>query len=96
MKVDDIVFQSYSGLHRYGKVIKVKENFKGDGWSWFKVDWIDDERYINAQQWKAEMRGEEKNHYIPEYYRADDISYVDINQTLKSLIKLQNKPNVQY
>ena len=95
MKIGDVVFQSYSGLHRYGKVIEVKDNLKGDRWSWFKIDWVDDEKYISAQQWKAEMRGEEKNFYIPQYYRADDIQKIDINQTLKTLIKLQNKPNAE-
>jgi hypothetical protein len=29
MKVNDIVFQNYGGLHRYGKVEEVKENLKG-------------------------------------------------------------------
>ena len=95
MKIGDTVFQSYSGLHRYGKVIEVKNDMKGDGWSWFKVDWVDDIRYINCQQWKAQMRGEEKNFYIPDYYRADDIQKFDINETLKTLIKLQNKPNAE-
>ena len=95
MKLGDAVFQNYAGLHRYGKVVDITEDMKGDGWSWFKVDWVDDQRYITSQQWKAEMRGEEKNTYIPDYYRADDISYVDINQTLKTLIRLQNKPNAE-
>ena len=31
MKINDTVFQNYSGLHRYGKVVEVKENYKGDG-----------------------------------------------------------------
>ncbi len=95
MKIGDTVFQSYSGLHRYGKVTEVNENMKGDGWSWFKIDWVDDQKYVKSQQWKAEMRGEEKNFYIPKFYRADDIQKIDINQTLKTLIKLQNKPNAE-
>tara|TARA_R100001015_G_C4551617_1_gene113353 strand:+ start:153 stop:446 length:294 start_codon:yes stop_codon:yes gene_type:complete len=93
MNIGDTVFQNYAGLHRYGKVIERRDNFKGDGWSWFKIDWVDDEKYVNSQQWKAKLRGEDKNHFVPDYYRADDIFSVDINQTLKTLIKLQNKPN---
>ena len=27
MKINDIVFQNYGGVHRYGKVKEVKENF---------------------------------------------------------------------
>ena len=56
MKVNDIVFQSYGGVHRYGKVEEVKENFKGDGWLWAKVEWIDDERFISSQKWKATLK----------------------------------------
>ena len=95
MKVGDFVRNSHHGLQRYGKVTKVLKNFKGDSWTYFDVEWVDDERYVKCQQWKAEMRGEAKNHFVPEYYRADDISFVDINQTLKTLIKLQNKPNAE-
>jgi hypothetical protein len=95
MNLGDTVFQNYGGLHRYGKVTEVKKDFKGDGWSWFKIDWVDDERYIKCQQWKAKIRGKDKNHFIPKDYRSDDISFVDINQTLKTLIKLQNKPNAE-
>ena len=91
MKIGDVVFQNYSGLHRYGKVIEVKEDLKGDGWSWFKINWANDERYINAQQWKAEMRGEEKNHYIPQFYRADDIQSINIEQTIDTLLQLKDE-----
>ena len=91
MKIGDVVFQNYSGLHRYGKVIEVKEDLKGDGWSWFKISWANDERYINAQQWKAEMRGEEKNHYVPKYYRADDIQSINVDQTIDTLLQLKNE-----
>jgi hypothetical protein len=91
MKIGDAVFQNYSGLHRYGKVIEVKEDLKGDGWSWFKINWVNDEGYINAQQWKAEMRGEEKNHYIPQFYRADDIQSINIEQTIDTLLQLKDE-----
>ena len=69
--------------------MKKKENLKGDGWAWFKIDWADDESYISAQQWKANMRGEDLNHYVPKYYRADDIQLIDLNKTLKTLVKLK-------
>ena len=89
MKVNDIVFQNYGGLHRYGKVEEVKENFKGDGWNWARVDWIDDEKYLTSKQWKAKMRGEATDHFIPEYYRCDDIQTINLNKTLKTLVKLK-------
>jgi hypothetical protein len=91
MKIGDVVFQNYAGLHRYGKVQEIKENLKNDGWCWFKIDWVDDERYIKSQQWKAEMRGEDKNHFLPKYYRADDIQKIDLNKALKTLVKLKER-----
>jgi hypothetical protein len=89
MNINDTVFQNYGGLHRYGKVKEVKKNFKGDGWSWAKIDWVDDEKFTTCQRWKAKMRGENSDHFIPKYYRCDDIQVIDLNKTLQSLIKLQ-------
>jgi hypothetical protein len=90
MNLGDTVFQNYGGLHRYGKVTEVKENFKGDGWSWFKIDWVNDEKFINCQRWKANLRAKSPVEFIPEYYRADDIASVDIKSTVETLLKLQN------
>ncbi len=90
MKIGDTVFQLYGGNHRYGKVEELKHNFKGDGWTWAKVNWVDDEQFTTSQQWKAQMRSEDKNTFIPEYYRSDDIQKIDINKTLQKLLKLQN------
>ena len=89
MKVNDVVFQNYGGLHRYGKVEEIKENFKGDGWRWAKIAWVDDEKYITSQQWKATLRSKDKSHFIPKYYRCDDVQIIDLNKTLQALIKLQ-------
>ena len=91
MKVNDIVFQNYGGLHRYGKVEEVKENFKGDGWNWARVDWIDDEKYLTSKRWKAKMRGEATDHFIPKYYRCDDIQTINLNKALKTLVKLKER-----
>jgi hypothetical protein len=91
MKVNDIVFQNYGGLHRYGKVQEVKENFKGDGWSWAKIDWVDDEKYTTTQRWKAKMRNESEDHFLPKYYRCDDVQAINLNKTLKTLVKLKER-----
>jgi hypothetical protein len=91
MKVNDVVFQDYAGIHRYGKVKEIKQNLEGDGWSWARISWVDDEIYTSSQKWKAEMRGLKESTYLPEYYRADDIKKVDLNKTLQTLLKLQNK-----
>ena len=89
MKINDTVFQNYSGLHRYGKVVEVKENYKGDGWLWAQVDWINDEEYVTCQKWKAELRNKSEDYFIPKYYRCDDIQVIDLNRTLQTLVKLK-------
>ena len=91
MKVNDIVFQNYGGLHRYGKVEEVKENLKGDGWSWAKVEWLDDSGFEASQKWKAKLRGKDENHFIPKYYRCDDVQIINLNKTLKTLVKLKER-----
>lgn len=89
MKVNDIVFQNYGGLHRYGKVQEIRENFKGDGWKWAKINWADDEAFTSSQKWKAKLRNKDEDHFIPEYYRCDDVQIIDVGKTLQTLIKLQ-------
>jgi len=90
MKINDTVYQNYGGIHRYGKVQEIKENLKNDGWSWFKIEWVDDELFLRSQRWKAEMRSEDRDCYIPEYYRSDDIQKIDLNKTLKTLVKIKD------
>jgi len=89
MKVNDVVFQNYGGIHRYGKVIEVKDNLKGDGWTWAEINWSDDEQFITSQKWKAKMRDERENRFIPKYYRCDDVQVIDLNKTISSLNKLK-------
>tara|TARA_B100001094_G_C18116003_1_gene764054 strand:+ start:1068 stop:1337 length:270 start_codon:yes stop_codon:yes gene_type:complete len=89
MKVNDKVYQNYGGLHRYGEVQEIKENFKGDGWKWAKINWADDEVFTSSQKWKAKLRNKDEYHFIPEYYRCDDVQIIDVGKTLQTLIKLQ-------
>jgi hypothetical protein len=87
MKVGDFVRNSHHGLQRYGKVTKVLKNLKGDSWTYFDVEWVDDEKYR-----KIVKNIEEKSNrkYELEYYRADQVQTLDLNKTLKTLLKLQN------
>jgi hypothetical protein len=91
MKTGDAVFQNYGGIHRYGKVKEVKENFKGDGWTWAKIDWVEDEKYLTSQKWKAQIRGKEENHFIPQYYRCDDVQRIELDKSLRTLVKLKER-----
>ena len=87
MKVGDFVTNNWHGIIRYGKVKKVLSNPKGDNWTYFIVNWVDDEQYQKAAKHINEMSNRE---YEPEYYRADQIRSFNVSKTLKTLKKLQN------
>ena len=86
MKVGDFVRNEHHGLQRYGKIKKVLKNPKGDDWTYFIVDFVDDERYQKAV---AHIKSMSNREYEPEYYRADQISSLNVNQTIQTLLKLQ-------
>ena len=46
MKVNDVVYQNYQGIRRFGVVRQVE--LHGDGWTYAGVKWIDDESYDRA------------------------------------------------
>ena len=87
MKVGDFVTNNWHGIIRYGKVKKVLNNPKGDNWTYFIVDFVDDERYQKAVE---HIRRTSKRDYEPEFYRADQIHSLDVDQTIQTLLKLQD------
>ena len=88
MKVGDFVRNEHHGLQRYGKVKKVLKNPKGDNWTYFIVDFVDDERYQKAVEHIKNTS--KRDDYEPEFYRADQIHSLDVDQTIQTLLKLQN------
>ena len=88
MKVGDFVINQYQGIYRYGKILRSYPNYNGDGWSWFDVRWFDDEEYEKV----IANRNEIINlGLLPTKYRADNLIVFDLNKTLQTLLKLQNK-----
>ena len=87
MRVGDFVRNEHHGLQRYGKIKKVLKNPKGDNWTYFVVDFIDDERYQKVVQ---HIKNTSNRDYEPEFYRADQVHSLDISQTIQTLLKLQN------
>ena len=87
MKVGDFVRNEHHGLQRYGKVKKVLKNPKGDNWTYFIVDFVDDEKYQKSVE---HIKSTSNREYEPEYYRADQIHSLDVNQTIQTLLKLQD------
>lgn len=85
MKIGTVVKNDYQGIVRYGKV---NATFRGDdGWTWCEVNWADDEQYQEAISYRNSLSG--KDHNKP-FYRVDELSQIDINKTIKTLLKLQN------
>jgi hypothetical protein len=87
VKVGDFVTNNWHGIIRYGKVKKVLNNPKGDNWTYFIVNWIDDEQYQKAAKHINKISNRK---YEPEYYRADQIRSFNVSKALKTLKKLQN------
>ena len=86
MKIGTVVRNDYQGIIRYGKV---NATFKGEGgWTWCEVDWVDDEKYDRAIAHRNSLS--EKDHNKA-FYRVDELSQIDLNKTLQTLLKLQNK-----
>lgn len=88
MQVGDYVKQEYSGILRLGKVKEVIKGEGNDKWSYVKVDWVDDEKYESSIAWKEEVR---KESYHQDLWRVDNVQRIDINKTIQTLLKLQNK-----
>lgn len=87
MKVGDIVTNSHHGIKRYGKVKKVLKNLKGDDWSYFDIEWVNDDRYQKSVE---HIKKTSNRDYELKYYRSDQVSPLDLNKTIQTLLKLQN------
>ena len=87
MKVGDCVANHYQGIIRYGKITKIYNNYKSDGWSWCDVDWFNDSTYTKSMQFREEITGKD---YSLQKYRIDKLISFDLNKTIETLIKLQN------
>ena len=85
MKIGDFVTNDYHEIRRYGKVIGSVN--KKDGWRYFDVQWVDDEAYKNTISSRKEIT--DKDHTL-RFYRADKIQKFNINETIQTLLKLQN------
>tara|TARA_A100001515_G_scaffold99993_1_gene80854 strand:+ start:65 stop:349 length:285 start_codon:yes stop_codon:yes gene_type:complete len=82
MKVDDIVFQNYQGIRRFGVVNKVEA--QDDGWTYAHVKWIDDDKYERAMDDLSNLRG---GNHTKETYRIDELKLIDAPAEIKALTK---------
>ena len=88
MKVNDIVFQDYQGIRRFGVV--TDKTTKEDKWAYLKVRWFDDHTYKKAMNLISQLRG--GNHFLDEY-RSDQLKVLDVEHEIGALNKCKKYAN---
>ncbi len=83
MKVNDVVFQNYQGIRRFGVIRQVE--IQESGWTYAGVKWIDDGSYERAMSDLSNYRGGED--HVRTSYRTDEITVIDPEREIKALTK---------
>ena len=82
MKVNDVVYQNYQGIRRFGVVRQVE--LHGDGWTYAGVKWIDDESYDRAMSALSALRG---GNHTKDAYRVDEVTVINAEKEANTLAK---------
>ena len=82
MKVNDVVFQNFKGIRRFGVVRQVE--IHDDGWTYAGVKWIDDQLYERSMDRLSKLRG---GNHVREIYRKDEVSVLDAAKEVMTLNK---------
>jgi hypothetical protein len=80
MKVNDVVFQDYQGIRRFGVVKNVE--IKTDSWAYADVAWANDGKYVAAMSYLTELRGEDLSRH---QYRTDEVKVIDAHKEIDTL-----------
>jgi hypothetical protein len=76
MKIKDVVYNNFHGIRRYGIVI---DKYKKGSWSYVKVQWVDDDLYEHAMNWRKKLgQGDHRLHE----YRVDQIATFDAEKEI--------------
>ena len=79
MKINDVVFQDYQGIRRYGVV---REKYFIDDWAHVEVDWVNDQQYDRAMNTLAELRNVDCRKHV---YRIDEVRRVNAEKEISTL-----------
>lgn len=85
MKINDVVFQDYQGIRRYGVV---REKYVLGRWAHVEVDWVNDFQYEQAMDTLTKLRNVDLRKHV---YRIDELKRVNAPkeiETLKSCLDL--------
>jgi|TARA_B100000287_G_scaffold383084_1_gene388625 hypothetical protein len=80
MKKDDVVFQDYQGIRRFGVVTHAE--MREDKWKWLKVKWFGDTTYENAMSTLFDLRGVD---YYRKEYRVDELRRINPQSEIDKL-----------
>ena len=76
----DVVYNEYHGIRRYG--IVDKKEIADDGWAYCNVEWLNDEQYVNAMEYRKELTTRD---YSLKTYRVDLLKRIDLQKELQTL-----------
>ena len=79
MKINDVVFQDYQGIRRYGVV---REKYFIDDWAHVEVDWVNDQQYDRAMNTLAALRNVDCRKHV---YRIDEVRRVNAEKEISTL-----------
>jgi hypothetical protein len=88
LKVNDVVFQDYQGIRRFGVI--TNKIIKEDRWAYVRVKWFGDQKYKKAMDVLSQMRG--GNHFLDEY-RIDQLHALNVNHEIDTLNKCKRYVN---
>ena len=80
MRLNDVVFQDYQGIRRFGVVAETET--KDDKWKWVKVKWINDSVYSAAMENLQRLRNA---NFYREEYRVDELRVINAKDELCTL-----------
>jgi len=80
MRLNDVVFQDYQGIRRFGVVTEAET--KDDKWKWVRVKWFNDSVYNAAMQNLQRLRNA---NFYREEYRVDELKVINARDELHTL-----------
>jgi hypothetical protein len=83
------VWQAWGGILRWGII---KESIKKGKWKYYNIEWVDDEIYRGAQEYRTKILGKSgEGHEIYPPVRCDHVQLADLETISTAVKKLQKE-----
>jgi len=91
MKIEQVVFNVWHGIRRYGVVMSLYEKDEGIPvpWTYAKVRWFNDAAYKNSVEYTNKMRNDSSDIRLQEY-RVDQLVQINLEEELKTLSSINS------